>query len=156
MFENVERGANLSNFDSSVINKQPDLVIRLANSPLVNTRRYVGIFAETKVVSQKKGLTNYTKQGISRFVRGDYAWAMQDGLMIAYRKQPLRKIDSLEAPLKSDSALLVRQENTKHLVQSGLPVPVCGKSTHYRQWAYQAGGTPGEIRLWHLWAFDIP
>lgn len=156
VFESVERGANLSNFDSSVINKQPDLVIRLANSPLVNTRRYVGIFAETKVVSQKKGLSNYTKQGVSRFVRGDYAWAMQDGLMIAYRKQPLRKVDSLERPLKSDPALLVRQENAKHLVQSGLPIPACGKSTHDRQWTYQAGGAPGEIRLWHLWAFDIP
>lgn len=63
MFENVERGANLSNFDSSVINKQPDLVIRLANSPLVNTRRYVGIFAETKVVSQKKGSLTILSRG---------------------------------------------------------------------------------------------
>lgn len=156
VFENVERSPNIGNFDLSVINKQPDLVIRLANSPMVNTRRYVGIFAETKVVSKGKSLTNYTKEGVSRFVRGDYAWAMQDGLMIAYRKQPHREIATLATPLKKDHSLLVIQDNAQHLIQSGLPVPACGKSTHDRQWNYQAGGAPGEIRLWHLWAFDIP
>lgn len=156
VFENVERGTNLTNFDLSVINKQPDLIIRLANGPLLNTRRYVGIFAEAKVVSQKTSLSSYTKNGISRFVRGDYAWAMQDGLMLAYRKQPLRALDTLESPLKNDKTLLTTQENTKHLVQSGLPVPACGKTTHDRQWSYMAGGAPGAIRIWHLWAFDIP
>ncbi|CRM05879.1 hypothetical protein [Pseudomonas sp. 24 E 1] len=156
VFENVERSPNIGNFDLKVINKQPDLVIRLANRPISNTRRYVGIFAETKVVSQKKSLTNYTKEGVSRFVRGDYAWAMQDGLMIAYRKQPHRGIATLEAPLKKDQSLLVVQDNAQHLIRSGLPVPACGKSTHERQWNYQAGGAPGEISLWHLWAFDIP
>lgn len=156
VFENIERGANLSNFNQSIINKQPDLVIRLANSPLVNTRRYVGIFAETKVVSKKTSLTSYTQHGVSRFVRGDYAWAMQDGLMIAYRKKPVRDVGTLENPLINDSSLLVMPDNSKHLVQAGLPIPACGKSTHDRQWSYQAGGVPGEIRLWHLWAFDIP
>ncbi|HBN9609788.1 TPA: hypothetical protein ACXJSJ_003180 [Pseudomonas aeruginosa] len=156
VFESVERGANLSNFNLGVINKQPDLVIRLANSPLVNTRRYVGIFAETKVVSKKKALSNYTRQGVSRFVRGDYAWAMQDGIMIAYRKQPTRQVDALDESLKKDVSLLTQEENSKHLLQSNLPIPACGKSTHERRWTYQAGGAPGEIRLWHLWAFDIP
>jgi len=156
VFEGVERGPNIQNFNSGAINKQPDLVIRLANSPLFNTRRYVGIFAEAKVVSKKKALSNYTQQGISRFVQGDYAWAMQDGLMIAYRKQPVRQVDALDASLKKDLSLFTKQENSKHLVQSNLPIPACGKSTHERQWVYQAGGVPGEIRLWHLWTFDIP
>lgn len=156
VFESVERGLNLSNYDASVINKQPDLVIRLANGPLVNARRYVGIFAETKVVSKKKSLTNYTKDGVARFVRGDYAWAMQDGLMLAYRKKPHRELDTLETPLQSDSTLLVTPENTKHLVLTSLPVPAGGKSTHERLWTYKAGGAPGTIRIWHLWAFDVP
>lgn len=156
VFENVERGANYSNFDLSVINKQPDLVIRLANAPLVNARRYVGIFAETKVVSQTRSLSKYTQDGVSRFVRGDYAWAMQDGLMIAYRKQPRRVIGTLDKSLKKDISLLGMQENAKHLVESGLPIPACGKSTHDRQWSYKSGGVPGAIRLWHLWAFDVP
>ncbi|HCF3841119.1 TPA: hypothetical protein NID17_005796 [Pseudomonas aeruginosa] len=156
VFEYVERGANLSNFNLSVINKQPDLVIRMANTPLTNVRRYVGIFVEAKVVSKSKALSNYTRQGVSRFVRGDYAWAMQDGLMIAYRKQPPRQVSALDTSLKRDASLLTQQENSKHIVQSGLPIPACGKSTHDRQWTYQAGGAPGEIRLWHLWAFDIP
>lgn len=156
VFESVERGLNLSNFNSTVINKQPDLVIRLANAPLVNARRYVGIFAETKVVSQKKSLTAYTKDGVARFVRGDYAWAMQDGVMIAYRKKPLREVSTLAIPLKSDAALVVTPENDEHLIQSGLVIPAQAKSTHQRNWQYQKGGTPGTIRLWHLWAFDLP
>lgn len=156
VFENVERGANLSNFDQSVINKQPDLVIRLANGPLVNAGRYVGIFVETKVVSMKRSLSSYTKDGVSRFVRGDYAWAMQDGLMIAYRTKPHRKLDTLESPLGKDRELLVAPENKKNLVQSGLTIPASGKSTHDRNWTYRAGGQPGSIRVWHLWSLDIP
>ena len=156
VFENVERGANLSNFDQSVINKQPDLVIRLANGPLVDARRYVGIFVEAKIVSMKRGLRSYTKDGVSRFVRGDYAWAMQDGLMIAYRAKPHRELDSLESPLGKDQALLVAPENKKNLVQSGLTIPASGKSTHNRNWTYRAGDPPGSIRVWHLWSFDIP
>jgi len=156
VFETVERGLNLSNFDATVINKQPDLVIRLANAPLVNARRYVGIFAETKVVSKNKSLTSYTKDGMARFVRGDYAWAMQDGLMLAYQKKPHRTLSTLASPLQSDSALLVAPENAKHLVQADLPIPAGGKSTHSRQWSYKAGGAPGNIRIWHLWAFDVP
>lgn len=156
VFENVERGANLSNFNQSIINKQPDLVIRLANAPLVNARRYVGIFIEAKVVSKKKGLTSYTDEGLSRFVRGDYAWAMQDGLMIAYRSTPLRDPKTLEPHLKKKQDLLINQENKKNLVQTGLMIPASGKSTHSRNWSYQAGGKPGNIRVWHLWSLDIP
>lgn len=156
VFGAVERGVNLSNYDLSVINKQPDMVIRLANSPLVQTRHYVGIFAEAKVVSMKTSLTRYTQDGMARFVRGDYAWAMQDGVMIAYRKRPLRALSTLDAPMKSDTTLLVTPENNEHLIQAGLPIPAGAKSSHYRQWHYKDGSVPGTIRLWHLWAFDIP
>lgn len=156
VFDSVERGANQHNYASTVINKQPDLIIRLANAPLVQARRYVGIFAETKVVSKTKGMSKYTKEGVSRFVDGDYAWAMQDGVMIAYRKQPLREIETLRSPLKNDATLLVKPEIHEHLVQTGLPIPAEGKSTHDRHWTYQKGGVPGAIRLWHLWAFDVP
>jgi len=156
VFEEVNRGANLSNYNQSVINKQPDLVIRLANAPLVNARRYVGIFVEAKIVSAKKGLSLYTKDGVARFVRGDYAWAMQDSLMIAYQKTPHRALKTLDAKLKKEVTLFAAHKDGIYLEASGLPTPVSAKSTHHRQWTYSAGGQPGVIRIWHLWAFALP
>ena len=44
-----------------------------------------GIFTECKPVDGKHAVgAHYCDKGISRFVDGNYAWAMQDGLMVAY------------------------------------------------------------------------
>lgn len=156
VFETVVRGENLTNYDQSVINKQPDLVIRLASSPLHHARRLVGIYIETKIVSSSRQISGYTDKGVARFVRGDYAWTMQDGLMIAYQKQPSRPIASLASKLATDAALLVQPEGANHLVTSGMPSKVCGRSTHDRKWHYTGGGSPGHIRLWHMWTLHLP
>ncbi len=156
IFETVCRGENLSNYDMKVINKQPDLVIRLAKSPMDQLKRYVGLFAETKIVSKGKTIGAYTGDGVARFVRGDYGWGMQDGLMLAYQKKPHRDIGSLAKKLEEDGALCVEAEDGSALVTVGLPVGLCGKSTHRRDWTYQNGDAPGTIRLWHLWALRCP
>jgi hypothetical protein len=157
IFENVGRGENLTNFNLTRINKQPDMVLRLAKAPLVQAQRYVGLFAETKVVTKGKAIRAYTDQGIKRFVRGDYAWAMQDGLMVAYQKNPKRSIGTLAKRLEDDKSLAATQQSAEYLVTTGLPVPLCAASVHSRSWKYQnSTDSPGDIRLWHLWSLDIP
>jgi len=156
VFDTVVRGENLSNYNQSVINKQPDIVIRLANAPLVQARRYVGLFAETKIVSKSKHISAYTNEGVARFVRGDYAWTMQDGLMVAYQKPPHQPIAKLAGKLQTDNKLLAEKDSDTFLVTSGLPPALCGKSTHQRQWTYAGGDKPGVIRLWHLWTLELP
>ncbi|WP_233840961.1 hypothetical protein [Dyella sp. 2HG41-7] len=156
VFENVGRGENLSNYNAENINKQPDLVIRLANPPLIQARRYVGIFAETKIVSAKKQLSHYTADGMARFIRGDYAWAMQDGVMLAYQREPHRSLSTLDTKLKKEAALLTTQQQGSCLMTSGIPAQIGALSTHERQWLYTAGGKPGAVRIWHLWEFGLP
>lgn len=156
VFETVVRSENLTNYDQSVINKQPDLVIRMASSPLHQARRHVGVYIEAKVVTSKRPISGYGDSGIARFVRGDYAWAMQDGLMIAYQKQPGRTIASLASHLAANAALLAQAEGSSHLITSGMPPQICGKSTHGRTWHYVGGDEPGQIRLWHIWTLQLP
>lgn len=156
VFETVSRSENVSNYNLQKINKQPDLVIRLAKAPMDQLKRYVGLFAETKIVSKDKGVADYAAGGVARFVRGDYAWGMQDGLMLAYQKNPHCDINVLAKKLTRDGKLCVEKEDGTALVTVGLPPALCGKSTHQRQWAYASGDAPGSIRLWHLWALPLP
>lgn len=156
VFDTVVRGENLTNFNEAKLNKMPDLVIRLANAPLVSGRRVVGVVIETKIVSATRNISAYTKEGVSRFVCGDYAWAMQDALMIAYQREPVRSIDTLSGALKKQANLFGQSDAVEHLTIDALPFGVTGRSTHSRPWVYLSGSLPGNIRLWHMWALNLP
>ncbi len=156
-FETVSRSENLSNFNSQSLNKQPDLIIRLANGPLRHTSRYVGIFVEAKVVSMKKPITEYTAHGLARFVRGDYAWAMQGALMIAYQVHKFRPRTALESELQKDLSLCAVPDASGAYFESlANMAPLCGKSVHMRQWKYNSGDDPGPISIWHMWSLNEP
>lgn len=157
LFEHVSRAENLNNYNASVINKQPDLIIQLADGPLQQTRRYVGIYIETKIVSMKTSITRYTNDGLKRFIAGDYAWAMQGALMIAYQGQKPRPRKALELKLASDATLVtVPQDGGQWFATPVGCAPLCGNSVHQRAWRYHSGDDPGPIRVWHMWTLNIP
>lgn len=155
-FETVCRGENVPNYNGKLLNKQPDLIIRLSNNPLSITRRLVGIYIESKVVCMAKPVRLYTAEGMSRFVSGDYGWTMQAGIMLAYQKPKFRELSSLEEQLSKEKELQCNMLNGKYLSPPNTSIPFTVLSTHKRQWKYSNGGEPGEISIWHMWDLVIP
>lgn len=156
-FHSVSRSENSCDFSGEKLNKQPDILIRLADGPLIEARRFIGIYVEAKVVSMAQAISKYTKEGLSRFVKGEYSWAMQDGVMIAYQRNNKRPISSLSNALLQDPSLAcVADAAGVHLDQTSHKLPDIGCSKHRRSWSYVGGGDPGQIRVWHLWDLDIP
>ena len=84
--KNVVRAPEISNYDGTHPAKKPDLVLFLLNREHLSTRSSQdGIFAECKPVDNDHSIgAHYCDRGIVRFIQGDYAWAMQDGMLIAY------------------------------------------------------------------------
>ena len=85
VFADVSRGPEVPNYNGRYPDKKPDLVVKFNyHRPRVQAA-YDGIFIEAKLVDAKKKVPgNYFKEGIRRYVRGDYAWAMRESLILGY------------------------------------------------------------------------
>jgi hypothetical protein len=89
-YECVTRQTATANFDGRKLNKCPDLCFRLRNENNLKRKvlsEYDSLFVECKPVDAKHPVgSKYCDDGLVRFVLGDYAWAMQDAMMIAYAR----------------------------------------------------------------------
>jgi len=156
IFQSVSRSESSSNFSGQNLNKQPDILIRFADAPLVQARRFIGIYIEAKVVSLSRHISKYTKDGVKRFVDGEYSWAMRDGLMLAYQKVKHRPNSTLAKELKKDTDLSCVEQEPGVYLKEGVPGSGIDISCHMRSWEYVGGGTPGNVRVWHIWDLNIP
>ncbi len=90
-FEIVIRQGQVANYDGSKIGKSPDLCFKPRNDeeePRPVLSEHDALFVECKRI-EKKGFyagSWYCDDGLSRFVDGDYAWAMEQGLMLGYAR----------------------------------------------------------------------
>ena len=116
-----------------------------------------GLFVECKPVDGKHAVgAHYCERGICRFVDGEYAWAMQDGLMVGYVRggrtitkdlspvlaEPTRqaRLGFPSAPYKLVSTTLSDRDEPLHV------------TTHRRKFPWLGDqGPAGEIRLFHSW-----
>ena len=72
----------------------PDLVFNLKRNHQSVLSSQDRVFIECKCIDKDKPLgTYYCKKGINRFITGDYAWAMQEALMVAYIRRPASEFD---------------------------------------------------------------
>lgn len=89
-FETVIRQGQWANFDGTRITKAPDLFFKLRDDesdPRPVLSEFEGLFIEAKPVDSTHPVgSKYCDDGIIRFVRGDYAWAMQEAMMLAYAR----------------------------------------------------------------------
>lgn len=85
-FRNVVRAPEIPNYDGTHPAKKPDLVAFLMEREHLSVRpSQDALFAECKPVDDAHPIgKHYCDSGIQRFVNGEYAWAMQEGMMIAY------------------------------------------------------------------------
>jgi hypothetical protein len=172
VFVTVSRGDHLGNFSGTSINKRPDFAIRLAAPLPTSAARLVGIFIESKIVQPASPMRLYTDDGLLRFVHGDYAWAMQAGLMLAYQRASGRPLTDLTKRLHTTTHLGTRREvavmaiaDASGAKKSHLPlplltyrtVPAMVRSQHERAWTYTADNeSPGDIDVWHVWDLPLP
>ncbi len=144
----VARGTDSISFDGSHIEKSPDLSIVLSDAEL----RFP-LVAEAKIIdaATSKTVALYCKDGIRRFVDGEYAWANCEAFMIGY----VRDGSLIDTALRPFLSRTLR----RYQVQS-LPTPVrtnpsnLAHTRHRRAFTYPSQpppNSPGPIRLWHLW-----
>ena len=157
-FERVTRGEHFANFDGARLDKQPDL--RFSTIPTGTPARLAehhAIFAECKIVdSVGQSIHRYCKDGLQRFVDGQYSWAMPSGLMLAYARESCSVPATLSPHLTAvctfadPCAIKTNVVPTKDSATGG--PPWAWVSTHARSWRYRRTNTaPGRIRVWHLW-----
>nr|MDA3791629.1 hypothetical protein [Desulfobacula sp.] len=100
MFGRVTRGQEITNFNKEHPDKMPDIFFDLKRDRLSILSNQDGLFVECKPVDKNHHVWScYCKHGLARFVNGDYAWAMQDALMVGYTKN-LYAFEHLSSILK--------------------------------------------------------
>lgn len=154
LFTVLTRESKVRNHDHSMLDKMPDLLIGLAGRAGVRRPSQDWLFIECKPVDSDHSVgVHYCDKGVSRFVRGEYAWAMTSALMIGYARAGYAIHPKLTDALTGRPALLTL----------GLPCP-CRRSKagqnsetvqvsrHARAFRYEETGQQAPaIALRHLW-----
>jgi hypothetical protein len=159
-FERVTRQYECDSFDGGLQKERPDLFFGVHPDDSFRNRIQSdqwGVFAECKPVDATHFAgSDYCDEGLARFVRGDYAWAMQDALMVAYTRNG-RAIASHLVPAMASRAHLYTQK-----IVAPLPAVGCGPgktseyglhySEHARPFEWTNGrGQACPITIYHSW-----
>ena len=160
-FQTIVRGADFENYDGRHIEKQPDLVFRLiAFTPGMAPSRHDAIFVECKIIGDGRSIIDYIKHGVRRFVDGEYAWAMPHSMMIAYVRDRSSLPDSLKSSYDGNNN---KPEINKSAPKNGAIKPCKISKTspqtyitiHSRNWVHSEYGSPGDIKIRHMWLSAI-
>lgn len=144
LIRGVSRGRESLSYDGRHLEKRPDVSLHLTNRsfdfPLV---------AECKLIdrSRKKTVHLYCRDGLTRFVTGDYGWMSAEAFMLAYVRDNCTIADTLHPHLAAETTC-----NTLNLPQPFLGAADLAHSRHDRPFRYlSSADKPGPIVLWHLW-----
>lgn len=161
-YEPVVRQGQWANYNGTILTKTPDLCFKLRHDeapPRPVIPEFDALFIECKPVDATHPAGGkYCDDGLIRFVRGDYAWAMQEGMMLAYARDN-RTIASHLMPAMSEKHRLTS------LATEQLPAPcstpaaaACAgaeavhMSRHRRAFPWPDGkGLATDITVYHLW-----
>lgn len=156
-FETSAREANLRSFDGKHLDRQPDLTFRPLRG-FIQTRNTVptAIFVECKPVDSTHPIAGtYCRTGLVRFVNGDYAWAVDRAMMLAYVRNICHLPQGLSSCLANQS--LAQELNLLGNLQPALPTingeTVC-MSQHDRRFCLPGSNlSVGSITVHHLWLY---
>ena len=161
-FEIVTRQGGCANYDGTSLTKAPDLFFKLRDDetePRSVLPEHDALFIEAKPVDATHAAgSKYCDDGLIRFVRGDYAWAMQEAMMLAYARND-RTIERSLLPAMSEaprmSTLQTQQLPARITMKMAGSTPAAEAvfmSRHERtfQWPDSKGqATP--IDIFHVW-----
>ena len=160
-FGPVTRGSEVENYTGEKISKKPDLVFHLQRENALWDRRQDALFAECKPVDKKHPLSGHycavgkDCTGIERFVIGDYAWAMEEALMIGYVRDGLCIHPHLATALE-DKMRRQKLGNPTPLVNVGAATgngnaTALYQTSHQRLFTWVNGLPATSIALFHSW-----
>lgn len=156
-FERISRQHQADNYSGTTLKKEPDMLFPLRDDLRKNIiPSKDGLVVECKPIDKKHPANeHYCNKGIQRFVNGEYAWAMQESLMLGYSRdgrsipthllpvmkkdENLRKLRTIQQPIKLLSSVCPRSDDLYI-------------SQHERnfQWREKKGkATP--INIYHSW-----
>jgi len=143
LFGPVVRDAKRTNYNKEHPDKMPDILFHLKREHLPIKSSQDGFYVECKPIDKSHSLRSaYCEKGVIRFVNGDYAWAMQEALMVGYlrNKKPYSDLKPhLEVELYNTSEFMINAGKTT----------CC--STHDRHFTCFTKDKPGPIKIHHLW-----
>jgi hypothetical protein len=161
-FEFVVRQGQWKNYNGTVLTKTPDLFFKLRDDEGSRTlvlSEFDGLFIEAKPVdSSHPARSKYCDDGLIRFLRGDYAWAMQEGMMLAYTRDG-RCIGKHLNAVMSDTAMMTRLRTISppapsscHGAAACPGAEAVHISQHRRSFTWPDGkGPASNITVYHLW-----
>lgn len=144
------RGQEIDDYSGKFLEKRPDLTFpRLSSRPTIN---HNALFYECKILGRGRSLDAYVNDGVSRFQKGHYAWAMPHAGMIAY-------IGDMSHEPNPTIALAARWGGskpdpyaaTKPVGEDKTVLPFVAISEHARAFTLRNGIPAGNITLRHLW-----
>jgi len=155
VFEAPVRGAKFENYKGEHIEKAPDLTIRRIDiAPGLAYPHFDALFIECKLIASGKTPLLYIREGILRFVVGDYAWAMSHALMLGYVRDGKGLPDALLQSFRRNC----QNEKVKECLPQGEgcrqesnDLADIYQTIHIRKWRHPEFGPPGEIEITHLW-----
>ena len=155
-FETVIREGNLANYNGKHPDKEPDLVFRLCEIREGTEKLQDGIITECKPIDTTHTVgSKYCKEGIKRFVDGDYAWAMQSGMMVGYVSGNYTIYPKLSDPLKTDKKGIYNTKKMPYICPQSKRLkkePTVYITIHKRKWEYpQTGDKAPDIKIRHIW-----
>jgi hypothetical protein len=155
LFSKPARESKIKNYNGEKIDKMPDLLLDLVDRPAVRIPAQDWLFIECKPVQSGRAAgAHYCNKGIIRFVRGDYAWAMRDALMVGYVTEGYTITTKLTAALKKRGSTIQTLALPKPCVRSAASTwsEATHTTKHGRNFSYVETGQPAlPIRLRHVW-----
>ncbi len=151
LVSSVVRDHSVISYDGEHLDKKPDISLHL-------TRRHPAfrLEVECKLIdhTKRKSVSAYTKEGLARFLRGEYAWGTREAFMLAYVRDDSSLASSLTPFLDRH-----KQGGADPYQTHELPTAIgdranLARSSHGRSFTYVHGPTPsspGPIIIWHLW-----
>ena len=161
-YESVVRQGQVANYDGTRLAKSPDLCFKLRHDdrePRMVLSEYDALFVECKPVDRLHPVgSKYCDDGLVRFVRGDYAWAMQEGMMLAFVRDGRTIADHLIPAMsegrRMDSLATVKmpEPSTVPGAMEDVHVQAIHLSKHRRVFSWpDRKGSAANITIYHLW-----
>lgn len=162
-YESVTRQAQFAAFDGTRLKLAPDLCFKLRDDE--HERRMVlsefdALFVECKPVDSTHSASgDYCDLGLVKFVIGEYGWAMQEAMMLAYARNG-RTIAGHLIPAMSEQGRMMSLATVRLpeacLAKGSDAIPEVAESLHIsehrRSFSWPEGkGQATNITIYHLW-----
>lgn len=156
IFASIHREPKIRNFNSLHPDKMPDLFVSFIDRPAGVMNSQHGLFIECKPVDKKHPAGSaYCDKGLIRFVRGDYAWAMQNAMMVGYAREDYSLVPKLSEALavnrREQIPTSCDPQSCRHTTATVFAEQVA-ISKHQRTFKYVENDVQaGVIEIRHLW-----